>query len=387
MKTWPASRRGVAAVVVLLGAGPIAASAIAGDIPGAPVKRPRGAEAEAETDRWIGLVREKADHGGWLVVRGSHPGDQAVATATMGTLSHAAVLDKERGEVIEALAGGVVVTPVRRLLAQAHRMVIVRPPDWTPEEGRAAVARARSRIGREYDWLGLVGAQREARFYCTELAVDAYRGRERGWKLGRIIFPADVPALGTVVVDTGPRGGGILVEPRFARRLTDARGVAYAAEVAPGLYRGGQPDDEGIAWLKSIGVRTIVNLRHFHGDTEGERAAAAGLRYERIPLASSPRAHAGPGRAVPRTGQGPGPAPHLRPLLARRGPHRRDDGGLPDGDGRLAHRRGVRRDGVLPSPPHLARSAHLRAGLPEDRAMTGIPTLTFYFGTSTTGGE
>jgi len=287
MKTWPASRRGVAAVVVLLGAGPIAASAIAGDIPGAPVKRPRGAEAEAETDRWIGLVREKADHGGWLVVRGSHPGDQAVAAATMGTLSHAAVLDKERGEVIEALAGGVVVTPVRRLLAQAHRMVIVRPPDWTPEEGRAAVARARSRIGREYDWLGLVGAQREARFYCTELAVDAYRGRERGWKLGRIIFPADVPALGTVVVDTGPRGGGILVEPRFARRLTDARGVAYAAEVAPGLYRGGQPDDEGIAWLKSIGVRTIVNLRHFHGDTEGERAAAAGLRYERIPLASS----------------------------------------------------------------------------------------------------
>ena len=166
-------------------------------------------------------------------------------------------------------------------------MVIVRPPGWTPEEGRAAVKRARSRVGREYDWLGLVGAQREARFYCTELAVDAYRGRERGWKLGRIIFPADVPALGTVVVDTGPRGGGTLIEPRFARRLADARGVAYAAEVAPGLYRGGQPDEEGIAWLKSIGVRAIVNLRHFHGDTEGERAAAADLRYERIPLASS----------------------------------------------------------------------------------------------------
>jgi protein tyrosine phosphatase (PTP) superfamily phosphohydrolase (DUF442 family) len=287
VKSSLASRRRLAAVVVLLGLGPLAASAPAGDLPGAPVKRPTGAAAEAETDRWMRLVRDEADDGGWLVVRGSHVGDQAVAAATLGTLSHAAVLDKQKGEVIEALAGGVVVTPVRRLIAQAYRLVIVRPPGWTPEEGRAAVARARTRVGREYDWLGLVGAQQDARFYCTELAVDAYRGRERGWKLGRIIFPADVPALGTVLVDTGPRGGGILVEPRFARRLTGARGVAYAAEVAPGLYRGGQPDEEGIAWLKSIGVRTILNLRHFHGDTEGERAAAAGLRYERIPLKSS----------------------------------------------------------------------------------------------------
>jgi protein tyrosine phosphatase (PTP) superfamily phosphohydrolase (DUF442 family) len=274
----------LALALLLLAPGARAAHA---DLRGAPVRTPTGPAAEAETDRWVKLVEEKADDGDWLVVRGSHKGDQAVAAVTLALLSHAAVLDKQTGEVIEAVAEGVKVTPLRKLLAQAHRLVIVRPPGWTAEEGRAAVARARSHVGRKYDWLGLIGAQQDARFYCTELAVDAYRGRERQWKVGRIIFPADVPGLGTVVHDTGPRGGGSAVEPRFARRLPDARGVAYAAEVAPGLYRGGTPDKEGIAWLKSIGVKTIINLRHFHGDTEGELAAAAGLRYQRLPMESS----------------------------------------------------------------------------------------------------
>jgi len=279
------SREGVWIVTLLflvIGLAPARA-----EIPGAPVRVPTGPAAEAETDRWMAVVKEKADHGGWLVVRGTHKGDQAVAAVTMGLLSHAAVLDKEKGEVIEALAEGVQVTPVRKLLAQAHRMVIVRPPGWTPEGGKAAVARARSRVGQKYDWLGLVGAQQDARFYCTELAVDAYQGREKKWKIGRIIFPADVPGLGTIVHDTGPRGGGTVIEPRFARRVPNARGVTYAAEVAPGLYRGGQPDADGIAWLKSIGVKTVINLRHYHGDTEGQRVTAAGMRYERIPLESS----------------------------------------------------------------------------------------------------
>jgi protein tyrosine/serine phosphatase len=73
---------------------------------------------------------------------------------------------------------------------------------------------------------------------------------------------------------------------RPARRLLDARGVAYAAEVAPGLYRGGQPSAEGIAWLKSMGVKTVLNLRHYHGDSEKAAVESVGLRYERIALTS-----------------------------------------------------------------------------------------------------
>jgi hypothetical protein len=258
------------------------------DVPGVPIQAPHGAAAEAETDRWMKIVREKGDHGGWLVVRGTHVGDNAVGAVTLGQLTHAAVLDKEKEEVIEAVAKGVQVTPLRALLASAHRLEVVRPPGWTAEEGKKAVARARSRVGQKYDWLGLVGAENDGRYYCTELAVDAYRGRERGWKLHRIIFPADVPKLGNVMFDSGPRKKEpeTLVE-RFARRLENVRGVAYAAEVEPGLYRGGQPDADGVAWLKSIGIKTILNLRHFHGDTEKARVTAAGLRYEAVPLESS----------------------------------------------------------------------------------------------------
>jgi protein tyrosine phosphatase (PTP) superfamily phosphohydrolase (DUF442 family) len=255
---------------------------------------PSGARAETQTDRWVAEVRQKGVHGGWVVVRGTHVGDHAVAAVTFGTLSHAAVLDKEKEEVIEAVATGVRVTPLRTLLAQARRLQIVRPQGWTPELGRAAVARARSRVGRKYDWLGLVAAQDDARFYCTELAVDAYDGRRLGWKLGRVIFPADMAGLGTLAFDSGARDDAALLELRFARRLPEARGVSYAAEVEPGLYRGGQPDEEGIAWLKSIGVKTVINLRHYHGDTEQRRVEAAGLRYERIALESS---------AAPRTEQ------------------------------------------------------------------------------------
>ena len=73
---------------------------------------------------------------------------------------------------------------------------------------------------------------------------------------------------------------------RTARRLPDARGVAYAAEVAPGLYRGGQPNAEGVAWLKSIGVKTVLNLRHYHGDAEKQMVESVGLGYERIAMTS-----------------------------------------------------------------------------------------------------
>src|SRR5688572_4525569 len=76
-------------------------------------------------------------------------------------------------------------------------------------------------------------------------------------------------------------------QPAFARRLDDARGVAYAAVVAPGLYRGGRPDGEGIAWLKRLGVKTVLNLRHFHGESERALVEAAGLVYKRVPLESS----------------------------------------------------------------------------------------------------
>jgi protein tyrosine/serine phosphatase len=42
-----------------------------------------------------------------------------------------------------------------------------------------------------------------------------------------------------------------------------------------------------VQWLKQLGIKTVINLRHFHGESEGDLVRAAGMRYERVPLHSS----------------------------------------------------------------------------------------------------
>jgi len=52
------------------------------------------------------------------------------------------------------------------------------------------------------------------------------------------------------------------------------------------LYRGGQPAEGGIARLKSLGVRTIVDLRggSSRATAEAKAAAEAGLGYFSVPM-------------------------------------------------------------------------------------------------------
>ncbi len=74
------------------------------------------------------------------------------------------------------------------------------------------------------------------------------------------------------------------VEP--ARRL-EVPGLENVALVAPGLYRGATPGPQGLDSLRSLGVRTVVNLRHYHGTTEEKGCRERGLDYVRIMLESS----------------------------------------------------------------------------------------------------
>ena len=46
------------------------------------------------------------------------------------------------------------------------------------------------------------------------------------------------------------------------------------------LYRGAQPDAKGMAELKKMGVKTVVNLRSFHSDTD--EARGLGLTLQRL---------------------------------------------------------------------------------------------------------
>lgn len=51
------------------------------------------------------------------------------------------------------------------------------------------------------------------------------------------------------------------------------------------IYRGGQPSEEGLRLLKSMGVETIINFRHEKDEIEKERKIAEelGMKYISIP--------------------------------------------------------------------------------------------------------
>ncbi len=68
-----------------------------------------------------------------------------------------------------------------------------------------------------------------------------------------------------------------------AREPQEAPAIPRFAQVAPGLYRGGQPTREGLAWLKAKGIRTVVSLRS-RSTWEREAVEALGMRYVHVPV-------------------------------------------------------------------------------------------------------
>lgn len=60
----------------------------------------------------------------------------------------------------------------------------------------------------------------------------------------------------------------------------DETGLDNLHMVSHDLYRGAQPDEEGMRRLKQMGIRTIVNLRSFHSDRD--EIGLTGLAYEHI---------------------------------------------------------------------------------------------------------
>jgi protein tyrosine/serine phosphatase len=54
-------------------------------------------------------------------------------------------------------------------------------------------------------------------------------------------------------------------------------------KVSDALYRGGQPEKDGFAYLKSQGIRTVINLRDENNDEE-PIVKDLGMNYVRIPM-------------------------------------------------------------------------------------------------------
>ena len=60
------------------------------------------------------------------------------------------------------------------------------------------------------------------------------------------------------------------------------KGVPNFYRVTDSLYRSAQPSAEGMANLKAMGIKTIVNLRSFHSDRD--EIVKLGLASEHIPM-------------------------------------------------------------------------------------------------------
>ena len=62
----------------------------------------------------------------------------------------------------------------------------------------------------------------------------------------------------------------------------DRPGLPNCFRLTTNFYRGAQPSAQGMAELKTLGVRSVVNLRTFHSDKD--KLASTGLKQERIKM-------------------------------------------------------------------------------------------------------
>jgi protein tyrosine/serine phosphatase len=79
---------------------------------------------------------------------------------------------------------------------------------------------------------------------------------------------------------------GGMVTTAEARGLAAQEGILNFGKVSDSMYRGAQPDAQGIASLQRLGVKMIINLR-MPGDgwkEEADMAKAHGILYTNIPM-------------------------------------------------------------------------------------------------------
>jgi protein tyrosine phosphatase (PTP) superfamily phosphohydrolase (DUF442 family) len=93
-------------------------------------------------------------------------------------------------------------------------------------------------------------------------------------KSGRLAGLSGAALFGVAIIALGNRG------------LPPQEGIANFGKINEALYRGAQPDLEGIRSLRRLGVGLIINLR-MPGEvlgTEAPEALACGISYTNVPL-------------------------------------------------------------------------------------------------------
>lgn len=174
------------------------AGAVRGYVPQSETLNPGPGAAE---------LKRVLHNGDWLVIRGVGRADNLVASATNMPLSHAAIYDAEFDRVIEADGDGVHSTSLTDFIGKAQRILVIRPVWSSPENSVAAVSLARSWQGAGYNFTGLVGLDMPKRYYCTQVALLAYRPALDGRRpnpIPKVIAPGQMHHWGRILYDTGP---------------------------------------------------------------------------------------------------------------------------------------------------------------------------------------
>lgn len=93
---------------------------------------------------------------------------------------------------------------------------------------------------------------------------------------------AAYPSSAPTPADEARRGGQLPQGARVSERLVGLPGLSNVGRIAPSIYRGAQPQPEGYQTLKTMGIRTVINLRLQH--SERKAVEAAGMRSIEIPM-------------------------------------------------------------------------------------------------------
>lgn len=78
-----------------------------------------------------------------------------------------------------------------------------------------------------------------------------------------------------------PRTTNAPPAPKWAVRL-NRPGLSNFYQVTTNLYRGAQPGSRGMAELKSMGIKVVLNLRGLHSDKQ--ELLGVGLKQDRLPM-------------------------------------------------------------------------------------------------------
>src|ERR1700693_4973072 len=90
--------------------------------------------------------------------------------------------------------------------------------------------------------------------------------------VGVLVRPRNTAAAGTNQLGRPPEWAVKLSRP----------GLPNLHQGTTNLYRGAQPTSQGVAELKAMGIKTVINLRAFHSDNSELAKAGSDLKPARL---------------------------------------------------------------------------------------------------------